>query len=294
MAEINTGMSPTQAADSVASLRDADIALYHGRLRRFEDLSVISQCTNRNKRENVLVILVTEGGDANSAYRIARCFQMQYKKFSLYIPGLCKSAGTLVAIGAHELIMSDYGELGPLDVQMPKQDSVWEMQSGLTVMSTLSTLQHRATRTFEDFLGNLVRGSSSITLRTAAEIATKMTTGLFSPLYSQVDPLHIGEVGRAMSVASHYGSRLLEKGQNITEENLRKIISEYPSHGYVIDRTEAERLFSSVEEPSNEEVILAKSLGNLALIPWPPDLGFQFLSTELAQGQQKLSQEVKQ
>lgn len=65
---------------------------------------------------------------------------MQYERFTLFVSGLCKSAGTLVAVGAHELIMSDYGELGPLDVQMPKQDAVWEMQSGLTVMSTLNTL----------------------------------------------------------------------------------------------------------------------------------------------------------
>lgn len=109
---------------------------------------------------------------------------MQYERFTLFVSGLCKSAGTLVAVGAHELIMSDYGELGPLDVQMPKQDAVWEMQSGLTVMSTLNTLQHTAARTFGQIFSSLLQGPSSITLKTAAEIATKMTIGLYSPLYS--------------------------------------------------------------------------------------------------------------
>ncbi len=284
MAKIIKGLNKlTQVADAVANARNADIALYNGGLYRTEAMEVITQCSRRKKRENILVILVTGGGSADSAYRIARCFQIQYKHFFLYVSGLCKSAGTLVAVGAHELVMSEYGELGPLDVQMPKQDAAWEMQSGLTVLDTLNALQLKATETFGRLFSNLIQGSSSITLKTAGEIAAKMTADLYSPLYSQVDPLHIGEAGRAMSIASHYGSRLLENGQNITPESLHAIISKYPSHSYVIDRTEASRLFRSVVEPSHEERILAECMGDLVLMPRPHRSrgpGFQFLSTE--------------
>lgn len=287
----------TRVADSVADTRNADVALYNGDLYRGVDTDIISQCTQRNKRNNVLVILVTEGGNADVAYRIARCFQGQYKHFTLFVSGLCKSAGTLVAVGAHKLIMSDHGELGPLDVQMPKQDAVWEMQSGLTVMSTLNTLQYKATSTFGQIFSSLVQGPSSITLKTAAEIATRMTIGLYSPLYSQVDPLYIGEAGRAMSIASHYGGQLLKEGKNITPENLGKIISEYPSHSYVIDREEATtKLFRSVEEPSEEEINLARCLGTQALVPelpWLPDSGFRFLSTEAKPKAKRISKKVK-
>ena len=297
MAENNPEEYLTKVADSVADARNADVALYNGALYQGRDTEIIFQCTQRNRRDNVLVILVTGGGDADVAYRIARCFQMQYERFTLFVSGLCKSAGTLVAVGAHELIMSDYGELGPLDVQMPKQDAVWEMQSGLTVMSTLNTLQHTATRTFGQIFSSLLQGPSSITLKTAAEIATKMTIGLYSPLYSQVDPLYIGEAGRAMLIASHYGGRLLEKGGNITQESLGKIISEYPSHGYVIDREEAKtELFRSVLKPSEEEVILAGCLGDRALMPeppWSPDSGFKFLSTEVETKAKRTIKKVK-
>ena len=61
----------------------------------------------------------------------------------LYVSGYCKSAGTLVATGAHKLIMSDHGELGPLDVQMSKKDNFWKKESGLIVMNTLTALQKR-------------------------------------------------------------------------------------------------------------------------------------------------------
>ena len=39
-----------------------------------------------------------------------------------------------------------------------------------------------------------------------------------------------------MSIAGDHGSSLLAKGQNIEESESGIILSDYPSHGYVIDR----------------------------------------------------------
>jgi ClpP class serine protease len=95
---------------------------------------------DRKRRKNAILILVTEGGDPDAAYRIARCFQEHYELFTCIVPGYCKSAGTLITIGAHELVMTDGGELGPLDIQMSKKDELWESQSGLTVAAALNAL----------------------------------------------------------------------------------------------------------------------------------------------------------
>jgi ClpP class serine protease len=40
------------------------------------------------------------------------------------VSGYCKSAGTLIALGANELAFGEHGELGPLDVQIAKRDEV--------------------------------------------------------------------------------------------------------------------------------------------------------------------------
>lgn len=101
--------------------------------------------------KSLLLILFTGGGDPDSAFRIARYFQEKYERFTLYVTGYCKSAGTLLALGAHELIMSDHAELGPLDIQMAKKDELIEKQSGLTVMTALSSLDSRSFRAFEQF-----------------------------------------------------------------------------------------------------------------------------------------------
>ena len=265
---------------------DSDVIHYNGPILRPADQLFINSCITRCRRKNAILLLVTMGGDADPAYRIARCLQTKYERFSLYVSGYCKSAGTLVALGAHELIMSDHGELGPLDVQMSKKDELWETQSGLTVMDTLAALKDNAFSAFETFfLHTKAKSSGSITLRTASQIATEITTGLFAPLYSQVDPLHIGEAGRAMSIAGHYGRRLLLDGRNIETKELDFIMSEYPSHGFVIDRREASVLFKNVREPREVESLLAKKLGNPARWPDELELGeppFNFLSTELS------------
>ena len=153
-------------------------------------------------------------------------------------------------------------------------------------MDTLSALQDNALIAFEKFfLEILAKSGGTITLKTAAQIGTEMTTGLFRPLYSQVDPLHIGEAGRAMSIAGHYGKRLLNRGRNIGDKELEFIMSAYPSHGFVIDRNEARTLFRNVREPSEAETLLATMLGTQARWPERFQLSdvspFTFLSSEL-------------
>lgn len=275
--------SVAKAANAVAEEADADVFLFNSAIGRPFDDEVISKCCVRKKHKNVIVMLVTEGGDADAAYRIARSFQDHYEKFTCIVPGYCKSAGTLILTGAHELVMTDFGELGPLDVQMAKKDELGERESGLLVTSALEALRRSAFSSFEHFFLTMQRKSRFlITFKTAAEYATKLTTGLFSPIYGQIDPRLIAESSRAQAIGLQYGTRLGLVGQNIDDENLYRLISEYPTHGFVIDRAEAETLFKNVRKPSETEASLIKKLGKLATDPLPEsDMFRQFLSGDV-------------
>ena len=173
-----------ETADEIAVEGNCDIILLNGPIGRPLDIQFINLCNSRRRRPNVLFVLVTEGGDADPSYRIARCLQENYDNFAFFVSGYCKSAGTLIALGAKELIIGDCGELGPLDVQMSKEDELGETRSGLTVISALSTLHRRAFAAFEYFLIETKRRSQgSITTRTAIRVATDITGALFSPIY---------------------------------------------------------------------------------------------------------------
>lgn len=227
------------------------------------------------------LVLVTEGGDADPAYRIARCLQDHYDRFSLFVSGYCKSAGTLVALGAHELVIADCGELGPLDVQMSKEDELGATRSGLTVLSALSTLQMKAYDAFEHFLLETKKRSLGlITTRTAIRVATDLAGALFAPIYEHVDAMHVGEAGRSLEIAHRYGKILLQSGQNCWPGALDALTSSYPSHGFIIDRFQAQALFTNVRPPRPDEIALAERLGPVARDPIRMPEILSFLNSE--------------
>jgi len=251
-----------QKANELAIQSDVDVLFYVGPIKEPFDKKFAGEVAARPKRKDLLFILCTFGGDANAAYRMARTLQRSYKKGSvrLLVHSYCKSAGTLLALSANELIMCDLAELGPLDVQILKQDELAERISGLTPIQALNSLRSEAFNQFEHFLLELRRRSGfQISTRTAADVATRMAIGTLRPIYEQIDPLRVGEMQRAMMIAHQYGMRL--STENVRSGALNQLIAGYPSHDFIIDRQEAEKvLFKAVKEPSSTEQLIANAL----------------------------------
>jgi hypothetical protein len=248
-------------ANNVAKEFDADVILYSGSIEEPADFELIGRISRLGKRKNAILFLTTYGGIADVAYRMMRFLQARYHdgKITAYIPHICKSAGTLMVIGADEVVMSSFAELGPLDVQVSKPDEVGEWTSGLTPLQALSAIRGEAFNSFEQhFLMLREKSGKQITAKTAADIAARLTVGWFQPLYEQIDPMRLGETVRAMTIAREYGMRL-SRG-NIELDGLDDLISSYPSHGFVIDREEAAQLFKHVRGPQMPEGKLASAL----------------------------------
>lgn len=231
----------------------ADLFLYSAEIsEQATDCLIKFVREQQNKKENVVLILTTYGGDAHSAYRLTRFLKRTYKKFILFVFGYCKSAGTLIAIGADAIIMSDFAELGPLDVQVLKQNE-FSHSSGLNLQKALDELSSEMFAIFEwCFLKIVYKSGMVISTQMAAELASSMAVKLLEPITSKIDPLKLGELSRSVSVASEYGKRLNPE----LEETIEKLVSDYPSHSFCIDREEAHELFKNVREPKGHEIIL--------------------------------------
>jgi hypothetical protein len=270
------------AANAVAEAGDCDVLFYNGPIGRPIDWQLMELVRSRQRRrKTVMLVLVTGGGDPDAAYRIARCLQDKYSRFVCLVPGFCKSAGTIVTLGAHELVMADGGEIGPLDVQMSKQDELLQRQSGLTATAALETLNEKAYAAFEHFTIQIVT-RTGVSTRAAMQVAVQLASGLFAPTYAHVDPMHVGEAGRAMRIAQRYGELLQRKSQNIDPTKLAALAEEYPSHSFIIDRDEAQNIFQNVRATNQLEDALVSSLGQAALVPQtsPDQLFMAYLSTE--------------
>jgi len=68
--------------------------------------------------ENLHLMLNTAGGDGEIAVRLLRTAQSRCRELTVIVPDEAKSAGTLIAIGAHHILMGPASDLGPIDPQM--------------------------------------------------------------------------------------------------------------------------------------------------------------------------------
>jgi len=260
------------AAEISAELK-SDILLINSGIDRGIDREMIRLVTERqNRQQDILVILTTEGGSADAAFRMARCLQSCYRRFTCVIPGWCKSAGTLICIGAHNLLIGDLGELGPLDVQLAKPDELGLISSGLTIDSSFRSLQTVAFGMFETFMLEVIKKSGGvITTKTAAELSASLTTGLLSPVFGQMDPMKIGEDYRSTRIAEDYAARLDAHAHNLESDEevnaIELLVRGYPSHGFVIDRTEAAELFHNVGPIENRLKDLIDLMGSSVIHP---------------------------
>lgn len=248
------------AGTSFAQEHNTDVLLYCGPIYDRNDVRLISEVAARRSRTNLLLILTTEGGSPDAAYRIVRCLQERYasrgSRISVLINGYCKSAGTLMALVAHELVMTELAELGPLDIQTLERDEIAEYSSGLKPIEALQGARCEAANIYEEIFGNLrLRSGFRFPTKLAAQVATDLAVGLASELYKQIDPLRLAETTRAMRIMEEYALRI--QSSNVKDDTIARLIASYPDHGFVIDRREAKTLFERVRLPTPHELQLS-------------------------------------
>ena len=248
---------------------NTDYFLYSGPINRYEDFDVIESISKNKKSDAISLILCTNGGSPDAAYKIGIYLQSMYEDISILIPGICKSAGTLLAISGKELVFCPYGELGPLDVQMSKQDHLFSSESGLNIAEALNLLEVYSRRTFHTTIGEIVSGTNGVvSFATAVHSAAELVKAMYAPMFGQIDPEEVGSRSRAMRVGELYGNRLDMKFKNLKDQDSMEILSRsYASHGFVINKDEAKRLFNHVRQVTDKEQLLVDELGKCCRFP---------------------------
>ncbi len=203
------------------------------------------------KKDSLLIFLDTPGGDAYAAVKIMNILRDQYKFISIGVAEEAKSAGTLMCLGADEIIMSSVSELGPLDkpVLHPINETV--TISALDIVRSFDAIIDIALdkqMTFADKILNKKRG---IQTKEALLISGSFISKLMSPLLCKEDTKIYNEALRLLKMAERYGSRFLDQYglKYIKDDSLRKkvvdlilkrLIWEFPDHNFAILRNEVD------------------------------------------------------
>jgi hypothetical protein len=143
------------------------------------------------------------------------------KKLAVIVPFYCKSAATLIAVGADELIMCKSGELGPVDtiVRDPVTD-IWIPAHSIK----------EAISFIEETTDPLVKLSMA----------------------DKLPPLLLGAFRDAQNAAKQYLEEALNKLGNRKEQALETFTTKFLSHGYPIDRDLCKSIGLNVIFPNDE------------------------------------------
>lgn len=206
--------------------------------------------TIKSKPETTHIDLWLEspGGDAHAAYKLILDLRSRCSYLRVIIPDYAKSAATLIALGADELLMAAAAELGPLDAQLEHPDRENEIVSALDLANSLGFLGRSA-------LDIAISGGPAIIravgLPRASVIGAVLdfASQLFAPAVGKLDPLLLHKATNELRVAERYAIAMLSSRRSSGTVPIRprpkpdtlvkKFIKDFPTHGYVISKDEA-------------------------------------------------------
>lgn len=187
------------------------------------------------------LLLESPGGDAHFAYRIAKMLQERSaNQLTVIVPQYAKSAGTLLALGAADLILGEGAELGPLDVQMFDRERE-AYGSALDAVQSLERLNAFAMTAMDQTMLLLVRRTAKRTDIILPHVLNYVSQFL-NPLLQKIDTLDYTKKSRELKVAEEYAVRLMRPNYlwGDAKRIARQLVERYPTHGFVINKEEAE------------------------------------------------------
>lgn len=191
------------------------------------------------------VILNSPGGSPDDAYRIIRSFRDNFDTVNIIVPFWAKSAATLLSLGASKIVMGQYGEFGPLDIQLGimKDDGTgMQTESALNDEHSVARIEARYKEMYESMFIRLYEHKKvNINKNDLSNQLMDNLAKFYAPLLHQINPYKLGDKRRKLEIGEQYARRILLQyhGANIHPESIRRVvdflINGCPDHGYIID-----------------------------------------------------------
>lgn len=178
------------------------------------------------------LLLQSPGGDIDVAEKIVYMCMGRAKSFRVIVTESAKSAATLIALAADEIVMGDTSELGPIDPQIVITTAAGQTVSrpALSFLDGLRAIQEEVNK------------------------AGGILSPVYFPLLEQLDPALIDFCRKAIRRAERFAEKWLKNSQcknapKIAKQIAHKLVDpkRYLMHGTVIDHNEASSLGLTVK-----------------------------------------------
>lgn len=195
------------------------------------------QCIPAEKKE-IDFLIISNGGDPITALRIISLLRERFKKISVLLPYVAYSAATILSLGADEIVMHPYSNLGPVDPQLTISRQTDNGQSSKLEFSSEDI------RNYIEFVKTDVGVTDQDHLITA-----------FHALAKEVGPLPIGSAKRSQQLSISLSIKMLElhmKDASKASAIANALNTSYYHHGYAVSRSEAQNIGLNIVCPDSE------------------------------------------
>lgn len=214
--------------------------------------------------DKVSIFVQSPGGNPDEGFRLVRTFRQYTDDIEAIVVHWAKSGATFLCLSANSIAMSYDGELGPLDTQI-RDPRGGRSISALNAFKSLEFLREHALETLETLIRYYVE-EHRMSLTNAVRSAEPLASDIVTPLFGQVDPLELGEARRYLNIVEQYSRIVMERHsyphipQEYRENMVRKLVWDYPSHGFVIDREEARKVGLNIVDLDDKSTALCEEL----------------------------------
>lgn len=176
------------------------------------------------------IFLCSNGGATTVPWRLVSLFREFSKTFSVIVPYRAYSAATMLALGADEIVMHPFGELGPIDPTVSNDFN--PVEDGTNRRLGISVEDVKAYVTF-------VKSTVGITHEDELVKALEV-------LAQKVHPLALGNVERFISQSRMMGQKIMrthmsDSEAHIIDDIVENLASKLYFHGHPINRVEAKK-----------------------------------------------------
>ena len=191
------------------------------------------------EKKEIDFLIISNGGDPITALRIITILRERFNKISIIIPYVAYSAATILALGADEIIMHPYSNLGPVDPQMSiLKPNVFGQREQLQFSS-------EDIRNYVEFIRTDVGITDQAQLITA-----------FNSLTTDVGAINIGHSKRNQQLSLSLSTKMLEthlKDDKAKASSIAQALNiSYYHHGYAVGRNEAKDIGLNIVFPEKE------------------------------------------
>jgi Serine dehydrogenase proteinase len=175
------------------------------------------------------IFLCSNGGSGTVPWRLVSLFCEYAKSFDVLIPYRAYSAATLLALGADEIVMHPFAEMGPIDPTVSNEFNPTEEGTGRRLGISVEDV-----KAYVGFIKSTVGITHEDELVKTIEI-----------LAEKVHPLALGNVERFISQTRLIARKILrthmkeEKDEHAMDEIIENLASKLYFHGHAINRVEA-------------------------------------------------------